>query len=252
MFRKLTTAKRVQAAKQKTERVVDHLLYLLALHESNTIVVYSDTLSKQIPRSYAANAFNLFRQCMSHFEIVRLCALWDPPNSPNPDRESIPTVVELIKHPAVINALVEETRANWVSGMPMDSEAREELSLSLEQRAHKKAIEARAGIKQSIRRARQIERSPLLTSVRNLRNKHLAHSLSETRREKKGPVLPVKPGDERKLFLDSLTLVKELHLWVNGRDFLFDNSREIARRNAEELWKHCAFNIQSRGELRND
>ena len=88
MFRKLTTAERVQTAKQKTGHVVDHLLYLLALHESNAVVVYSDTLSKQIPRSYAAHAFSVFRQCMSHFEIVRLCALWD---SPHPNQKSIPT-----------------------------------------------------------------------------------------------------------------------------------------------------------------
>jgi hypothetical protein len=34
MFGHMTTAQRIQAAKVKTERVVDHLLYLLALHEN--------------------------------------------------------------------------------------------------------------------------------------------------------------------------------------------------------------------------
>jgi hypothetical protein len=33
MFEHMTTAERVQAAKEKIRRVVDHLLYLLALHE---------------------------------------------------------------------------------------------------------------------------------------------------------------------------------------------------------------------------
>jgi hypothetical protein len=55
----------------------------------------------------------------------------------------------------------------------------------------------------------------------------------------------VQPGDERNLLLDSIPLVKALHLWVNGKGFSFDNSREIARKNAEELWKHCTFKIQS-------
>jgi hypothetical protein len=39
-----------------------HLFQLIALHENNAIVVYSDTLALQIPRSYAANAFNVFQQ----------------------------------------------------------------------------------------------------------------------------------------------------------------------------------------------
>src|SRR5262249_52277231 len=73
MFEKLATAERVQVAKQKTERLVDHMLDLLALHESNAIVVYSDTLALQIPRSYAARAFHLFQECMFRSEIVRLC-----------------------------------------------------------------------------------------------------------------------------------------------------------------------------------
>jgi hypothetical protein len=77
MFEDMTVPDRVKAAKEKTERVVDHLLYLLELHENNAIIVYSDTLSRQIPNSHAANAFNVFKRGVHQFEIVRLCALWD-------------------------------------------------------------------------------------------------------------------------------------------------------------------------------
>jgi hypothetical protein len=35
MFEQMTPAERIRAAKEKTERVLDHLLYLLALHENN-------------------------------------------------------------------------------------------------------------------------------------------------------------------------------------------------------------------------
>ena len=55
-------------------------------------------------------------------------------------------------------------------------------------------------------------------------------------------MLPVKYGDERKLFVESLTLVKKLHPWVKGEDFLFDHSRDMGKRNARELWEHCTFN----------
>jgi hypothetical protein len=253
----ITTAERVQAAKEKTDRIVDHLLYLIALHESNAVVVYSDTLSKQMPRSYAAHAFNVFRQCMSHFEIVRLCALWDSPRSNQksiPTEETIPTLVELINDLNVINALAAEARASSLVGVHDPSLV--DISQALKKRARQNADKARRRLKKCIKTAQKIEHSALLDSVRNLRSKHLAHSLSETRREQKGrqgalpPVLPVKYGDERKLLLDSLTLVKELHPWVKGGDFLFDHSRDIARRNAEELWKHCTFSVPRRDEPR--
>ena len=51
--------------------------YLLDIHENNAIVLYSDTLSKQIPKSIAANAFNVVREAMHQIEIIRVCALWD-------------------------------------------------------------------------------------------------------------------------------------------------------------------------------
>jgi hypothetical protein len=74
---KLSIVDRLAAAKAKTERLVDHLLYVLELHANNEIIVYSPTLRSQIPTSYAANAFIVFRHGLHQFEIVRLCALWD-------------------------------------------------------------------------------------------------------------------------------------------------------------------------------
>jgi hypothetical protein len=253
MFEKMTTAERVRAAKAKTERVVDHLLYLLTLHENNAIVVYSPTLASQIPRSYAANAFNVFQQVMYRFEILRLCALWDRPHPGDVSRESIPTIIALIDNAEVIEALIEETRASLTSIPPLDQSeegktdaaVRELLGALNEQKAREEAAKARDGLTNSISKARKIETSAILVSVRNLRDKHLAHSLVKTSHEEMGPVLPMKYGDESKLLLDSLPLVEALHLWVNGKSFSFDKSREIARRNAEALWQHCTFQIQS-------
>jgi hypothetical protein len=101
---------RIRLAKEKTRRVVDHLHYLLELHENNAIVLYSTTLSQQIPTSFAANAFRVFQQGMHQIEIVRLCALWD---STEPQKENIPTVIDLIDHPDVIETLAQETASHW-------------------------------------------------------------------------------------------------------------------------------------------
>ena len=69
MFETWETQKRIAEAKRITTRVVDHIQYLLDIHENNVIVLYSDTLSKQIPKSYAANAFNIFREAMHQIEV---------------------------------------------------------------------------------------------------------------------------------------------------------------------------------------
>jgi hypothetical protein len=249
MFKQMATVERVKAAKQKTERVVDHLLQLISLHENNAIVVHSDALALQIPRSYAANAFNIFQQSLYRFEIVKLCALWDRA-WPDLSRESIPTIVELIADSNVIDALVEETRSTWTSRiLPVDSEdpktdaaLREALTRLNARPVEEKAAEVSDGLKKSIARGRKIENSAMLRNVRNLRDKHLVFSLGTF--QEKEAVMPMHYGDERELLIGSIQLVETLQLWVNGNVIDFDKSRQIARKNAEDLWKHCTFDIQ--------
>jgi hypothetical protein len=45
---------------------------------------------------------------MHQIEVVRLCALWDQAHI---DNESIPTAIELINDPKVIDALAEQVRS---------------------------------------------------------------------------------------------------------------------------------------------
>jgi hypothetical protein len=110
MFDHLGTTDRINEAKTKMEKLIGHFLYVLELHANNTFVVYSPTLSSQIPQSFAANAFNVFQRSMHQIEIVRLCALWDRPELV---RENIPTVIELIDDTEVIKTLVDEVRTLW-------------------------------------------------------------------------------------------------------------------------------------------
>src|ERR1700682_497188 len=113
MFERRTVTERIELAKAKMVKVLDHFLYVLELHANNSFVVHSSTLAAQIPVSFAANAFNVFQRSMYQIEIVRLCAIWDRAGA---DRESIPTVVDLIDSADVIEMLVEETRSHH-SGM---------------------------------------------------------------------------------------------------------------------------------------
>jgi hypothetical protein len=194
MFESLENAVRIELAKDKMPRVLDHLLYLLELHANNAHVVYSALLSSQIPQSFGANAFNIFRRSMHQFEIVRLCALWD---SADPAKENIPTVIELIDDPTIINMLADETRSHWANEAMTLLNPSVEPTLNAAERnavrqselafADDQAERARSELMRAIAQARVISGSPRLGSIMNIRDKHLAHSLEKTRREKHGP-----------------------------------------------------------------
>jgi hypothetical protein len=235
------------------EKVLDHFLYLLELNANNKFIVYSPTLSRQIPTSYAANAFNVFQRAMHQIEIVRLCALWDGADH---EKENIPTVVELIDDKNIIKRLGKETRDHWakqpVNILNLSSDP--ELAATEQQAAtdsniqfgDQQAATAKVELKEAIADVRAIQASPRLESVMNLRDKHLAHSFTETRREKRGPIPLMKYGDETALLNDSISIVERLFCWVNGKSFSIANSQRIDNKNAEALWTACHFTIESR------
>jgi len=255
MFKKMSVSERVEIAKEKTKRIVHHLHYLLELHENNAIVLYSRTLSRQIPTSFAANAFNVFQQGMHQFEIVRLCALWDDVKQ---EKENIPTIIALIDHTDVIEALAQETAScQPVGGEVLNPSPDPELR-ALEAHAfqqfnqefaEQEAQKARHELRKAIDDSRAIIASTRLASIMNLRHKHLAHSLSETWSEKERkenkvePLPPMKYGDERAVLDATIPIVEALYCWVNGSSLSFENSREIDRKNAKALWEACTFTI---------
>lgn len=184
---------------------------------------------------------------------MRLCALWDRAEE---DKENIPTIVELISDHKVIDALVEETRSHWkdAGGAILNDQsddpqlfaaAEDAFRRSNEEFGQKQATKARSDLTEAICVVRYILKSERLAAIMNIRDKHLAHSLSRTRREKIGPIIPMKYGDEREMLSASLKIAENLYCWVNGTSFSFANSREIDRKNAEALWHHCTFDIDA-------
>jgi len=249
----LSDTQRIALAKAKMNRVMDHFLYLLELHANNKFVVYSSLLSQQIPVSYAANAFNIFQKGMHQIEIVRLYALWD---SADLQKENIPTVIELIDTDAIIGKLAVEISDHWKK-QPMwvlsSASTRERVSAAILrevkaaefQFGEEQAAKAKVDLKRAIADARAILSSPRLAAIANLRDKHLAHSLAETRRERGGPVPTMKYGDETTLLEDTIPIVEHLYCWVNGTSFSVSDSQEIDDQNAEALWTACKFTIET-------
>jgi AbiU2 len=187
---------------------------------------------------------------MHQIEIVRLCAIWD---KAAPDKESIPTVVELIDTEEIIDVLANEVRSHWtdIGGHllnPSDDPElaaieRETVNASNSRFGDEQALTAKTELMQAINDSLTILRAPRLASVVNLRDKHLAHSLTTTRREKRTPVQPMKFGDETELLNASIPIVERLYCWVNGVSFSVMDSQEIDQKNAEALWNGCKFDV---------
>ncbi|MGJ4972895.1 hypothetical protein ACQR1N_31015 [Bradyrhizobium sp. HKCCYLRH1073] len=238
-----------------TERLVDHAHYLLDIRENNAIVVYSDQLSKQIPRSYAANAFNVFREAMHQIEMVRLIALWDQPHV---DNETILSVIEFVDDDKVIQTLADAARAMYgAAPEPIDpNETAEEREITLRvlkeinaKRGEEHANKASEGLRKAIAEARALKSSPQLKSIRNLRNKHVAHYLTQSNAEKNGETIaPMKVGDEKPVLEASLRIIELLYCWVNGVGISFEESQKIDKKCAEELWNNCKFEIVDRSK----
>jgi hypothetical protein len=249
---RLPRPERIRLAKAKMGKLLDYFLYVLALHANNSFVVFSPLLASQIPNSYAANAFNVFQRSMYQIEIVRLCALWDGVDL---DKENISTVIKLIDDDQIIETLVEETRSRHMFGRDafvayinpdndpiIAAEMEQERAASIDlDYADERASLARTELRQVIADASAVLGSARLASIMNIRDKHLAHSLEITRREKDGPVQPMKYGDETELLKASMPIVERLYCWVTGTGFSIENSQKIDQHNAEALWTGCKF-----------
>jgi len=243
-----TLTERIDLAKTKIAKVLDHFLYVIELHANNSFIVYSPTLASQIPPSYAANAFNVFQRSMHQIEIVRLCAIWDTADA---DKENIPTVIELIDDEKILETLAAVNHRTGTEGYNL-TPSRDPKLAAIEHEEYRKmeirfglerAVLAKTELKQAIVDAQAVLSSPRLASVMNLRDKHLAHSLTITRREKRAPIPPMKFGDETDLLNASIPIIEKLYCWVHGAGFSIADSQEIDQKNADALWSRCTFNV---------
>lgn len=248
---RLADDQRLKRAKERTRRLVDHLSALFLMHEANSIVVYSSILGSQIPESYAAHAFNQFQRSMHLFEIGRLCALWDAYGD---DRESIPTIADLIDKPEIIEAVAQETWEYFASQPPphdlnpsddpnVQQIKREWWDGYRIERADAEAKHARNRLMEGISKCKGITNSQEVMALRRFRNTLIAHNLDLGVLAKKSEVRSLRHGDEAHLLDATVDIADLLHLGLNGSSFDWQESRRIARRNAEALWNGCKFEV---------
>ena len=84
--------------------------------------------------------------------------------------------------------------------------------------------------------------------MRDFRDTYIAHNLTlpEPNMNTEAVVSPVRYGEEIALLDDTVAIANALHSGLNDTSFAWEESKQIARRNAAALWDNCAFNIPSR------
>lgn len=203
----LSAPERLKSARDRASRLVDHVSALFLMRESNRLVVSSPTLAKQIPRSFAANAFNQFQISMHLFEIVRLCALWD---SYRDDRESIPAIVALIDKPEIIDLASNEVHSYYLSlACPRDLTSTDDpIAEEIKRdwwdrervaRASDEAQSVREQLSQAIEKSNAIRASDDVRALREFRHTHIAHNLDLGTIDQETEVHRLKHGDESNL-----------------------------------------------------
>jgi len=247
----LSPEDRIAEAKEKTRKIVDHLLHVIAVHESNRALLFSDTLAKQVPPSHAAHAFNLLCDNQYRYELVRLCALWDPSK---PDRESIPTIAALVDSDAVRTLLAEETQRHWVQlparVIPSDEGSDDEVQKLAESIAHaqsaafgvKQAQKALHWLKSAKRMETRVRRCDRYLALVDSRDRYIAHNLSFAA-ARKAPLTTAKYGDDSWLLALSIRIIDRLYLGICGANFDWNGSQKIAEKRALNFWNGVSLKV---------
>ena len=250
----MLTQDRIDLSKRKVGSIVDALVTLQQVRENNELILYSDLLSKQVGKSYAAHSFNIVQACLFESEVVRVCALWDPAGGERQarDRDSIPAVAWLVSDEAIEAlgaALIDDRcRKEFVQlNPPLDPKEADYQTAALgrirEKRARDEASELMKRLKAVRERIAEIECSDLQTGLRRFRDQYVAHALASRAGDSKVEVVTPKYGDEKKLFEQSIEVIKELYYGVCDSSYGWDMAGEHSRRYASALLSKCQLNI---------
>ena len=244
----MTPEDRIDRARGCIKELTYRVQIVLELHAANEILQYTDTLSGQIPPSYAAVAHDIFRDAMFHQEIIRLLALWDKPET---NAISVPLAAALINDAAVIDLICKDifsahegrgVRVLNPSEDPDIQKAIEEaIRDSQQQFAKRQSEKAASALAASIQAVEDLKVGALAEGLKNLRDR-VAHSVTNTRQELAGKTTRAKYGQEKEVLLKTVSVIEDLYCWVNGTSFdIRGDCLELARKHAKEFWTNLRF-----------
>lgn len=158
----------------------------IALHAVYGRAATDIDLLSRLNNSYAANAFNAVRQGLLHAMVAALARLWDGTR----DAHSIPTLLEYLRGDNAKREFVKrrrqamlglEQRPEMTAKHGVDSEVLSALARISEIDANRAEREARRELSACIEAISAMIADPLVGTLKNFRNKVVAHTLEATR-----------------------------------------------------------------------
>lgn len=110
-----TPEQRIERAKKIIHHLTQEMDAMLLRQATNDQVVYSDTVSSKIPVSNAAHAFNLLREDLHAYAVIRLLAVWDPADH---NSLALPAAIELLDDDGVVQALERDVHDLYANSRP--------------------------------------------------------------------------------------------------------------------------------------
>lgn len=250
----LPALERYEICKDRIQTISILLTNAIHLNEMCERIIFTDSLSRQIPHSYAGHAYSLLQRTLVKQLTLNLCSLWDQfGKKQSEDRNSFPAIVILLDQEVI--ALAKERSYNhWYSGVEPDlgfgyEHLTTEQIISEKERLSQELAENQSQyiepcLHKVMHRMPMFLESTLIKTTRDFRNYRLAHHLEVKKSKKKVDIDPtLNWGAPRKLLLLSLWCCHNLSLGLLGHDQNFKSSFEVAKIYSDDLWDNCTFNI---------
>ncbi|WP_375568691.1 hypothetical protein ABWH92_12095 [Ahrensia marina] len=242
----LTAAEKLAAAKEKIKTLTFLAENAFDFVAMTAKVSYGDDVAAKIPPSKFANAYLVLRDQLMEAGIIKACKLLDPPNSIM--RDSLPVVAKLLDDGDVQTLVLREVGGRERAGSfimadpELAPELREEVERQIQSVAATEAdfrVEwAEKRIPELIDEIGHLARSELYRGVKEVRDAHIAHSL--TRQTGKEPQM--KYGHESELVAKAAEIIESLYNIVNGVGFdLSGDVQKNAKERAANFWAHIEF-----------
>ena len=235
-------AQRCETAKTVLAGLNPRLIEAIGLNQANEIILFSDTLSKQIPESYAANAFNLFQDSLFRIEVITLCSLWDRADL---DKHSIPLLRKLLDNEAVQDLLLQKHTAAEQEkpiGNNFDDHDVKFIRQSRKEQAHNDFKQSRTAFFNSDEKAESSVRQ-----LRNLRHAYV-HNFEDWRsatNEKSNADTQPKNKDVSSLLTQTKEVMRAANAVIENEDVAFDAFGSVWEDYTTKLWSNCTFNISN-------
>ena len=184
---------------ERIENLNNQLNYILLANEISSILNYKNDILDHLIKHNDGTVITIMQDVFINYVCIRICAIWEEPTKGH-DEKSIPSIIKLINH----NKTKDDYLLNHIN-----------------------------------RTYNIIIKCKILKQMKNHRNKHIAHTLEETRTEKTTKdreTLRLQYGFESKIIKYTSKILNDINIYINKENISPDLTAEEGRSLAKAFF----------------